>query len=251
MLPHDERGDGPAVVLLHSGVADRSMWSEHLDPLAAAGYRAVAFELSGFGEAPIGPGPWAPWSDVLGAMDQLGIERAAVVGNSFGGAVALRIAVLAQSRVTALALVSAPAPGIEPSPELTAAWEQEEEALERGDVDAAVAAVVAAWTLPDAPAPIRERVAAMQRRTFELQGNAAHPDEAPDPLDDDPDAVRTVKVPALVAVGERDKVDFREGAQALARALPNASHVVIPGAGHLAPLERPEQFRELLLEFLG
>jgi pimeloyl-ACP methyl ester carboxylesterase len=251
MLPHDELGDGPAVVLLHAGVADRTMWSEHLEPLAAAGYRPVAFELSGFGEAPIGSGPWAPWSDVLGAMDELGIERAAVVGNSFGGAVALRIAVTAPDRVSALALVSAPAPGIEPSPELMAAWEQEEEALERGDVDAAVAAVVGAWTLSDAPAALRERVAAMQRRTFELQGDVAHPDEAPDPLDDDPDAVRTIEIPALISVGERDKIDFRDGAQALAEALPNARHAVIAGAGHLAPLERPEQFRELLLEFLS
>ena len=189
MLPHDELGTGPAVVLLHAGVADRSMWSEHLEPLAAAGYRVVAFELSGFGEALAGPGPWAPWSDVVGAMDELDIEQAAVVGNSFGGAVALRVAVVAPSRVSSLALVSAPAPGIEPSPQLKAAWEQEEQALERGDIDAAVDAVVRAWTLPDAPAPLRERVAEMQRRTFRLQGDAGDLTEAPDPLDEHPDAV--------------------------------------------------------------
>lgn len=251
MLPHDELGTGPGVVLLHAGVADRSMWSAHLEPLAAAGYRVVAFELSGFGEALAGPGPWAPWSDVLGAMDELDIEQAAVVGNSFGGAVALRIAAVAPSRVSSLVLVSAPAPGIEPSPELRAAWEQEEQALERGDIDAAVAAVVGAWTLPDAPAALRERVAEMQGRTFRLQGEAGDLTEAPDPLDEDLEAVTAISVPALVAVGERDKADFREGAQALARALPNATQVVIPGAGHLAPLERPDQFRALLLEFLA
>jgi pimeloyl-ACP methyl ester carboxylesterase len=148
-------------------------------------------------------------------------------------------------------LVSAPAPGIEPSPELRAAWEQEEQALERGDIDAAVAAVVGAWTLPDAPAALRERVAEMQGRTFRLQGEAGDLTEAPDPLDEDLEAVTAISVPALVAVGERDKADFREGAQALARALPNATQVVIPGAGHLAPLERPDQFRALLLEFLA
>jgi 3-oxoadipate enol-lactonase len=102
MLPHDERGTGPAVVLLHAGVCDRSMWSQHLEPLAAAGYRPVALELPGFGTTPFTP---APWVDVIEAMDELGIEQAALVGNSFGGAVALRIAVVAPAKVSSLVLV--------------------------------------------------------------------------------------------------------------------------------------------------
>ena len=57
-------------------------------------------------------------------------------------------------------------------------------------------------------------------------------------------------MPALVAVGERDLSDFREGAQTLASALPGSRLVTIPGAGHLAPLETPQAFRDLLLGFL-
>src|SRR5207249_237450 len=106
---------GPAVVLLHAGVADRSEWAAHLEPLAAAGFRAVAVDLPGFGDAPEEPGPQAPWRDVLATMDALGIERAAVVGNSFGAAVALRVAVAAPARVSALVLLSGRAPGAEPS----------------------------------------------------------------------------------------------------------------------------------------
>src|SRR5206468_12752513 len=87
MLPHDEAGSGPAVVLLHAGVADRTMWSEHLERLADAGYRAVAVDLPGLGAARVTPGEQAPWADVLRTMDELSIERAALVGNSFGGAV--------------------------------------------------------------------------------------------------------------------------------------------------------------------
>jgi pimeloyl-ACP methyl ester carboxylesterase len=75
-------------------------------------------------------------------MDALDIDRAALVGNSFGGAVALRVAVVAPERVAAMALVSTPAPGVEPSAELEAAWHAEESALARGDVASAVAAVV-------------------------------------------------------------------------------------------------------------
>ena len=250
LLPHDEAGSGPAVVLLHAGVADRAMWTEHLPHLADAGLRAVAVDLPGFGEAPVAPGEQAPWADVLDTMDELSVERAALVGNSFGGAVALRVAVVAPDRVSSLALVCAPPPALDPSAELVAAWAAEEAAIERGDTDAAVEAVVAAWTLPDASPELRGRVAAMQRRAFALQAAAPPTTDAPDPVERHPVALAGLQVPTLVAVGERDKPDFRHGAQALARALPRARHVVLEGAGHLPPLETPEAFRRLLLDWL-
>jgi pimeloyl-ACP methyl ester carboxylesterase len=251
MLPRDEAGSGPAVVLLHAGIADRTMWSEHLEGLADAGYRAVAPDLPGFGEARVAPGEQAPWADVLRTMDELSIERAALVGNSFGGAVALRVALVAPDRVSALALISAPSPALEPSPELEAAWEAEEAALQRGDIEAAVEAVVDFWTLPDASQQLRDRVAAMQRRAFALQAEAPPATEAPDPVAQRPEALAGLSVPTLVAAGELDKRDFRQGAETLARTLPRARHAVIEGAGHLAPLEAPEAFRELVLAFLG
>jgi len=250
MLPYDDLGSGPVVILLHAGIADRTMWAEHLEPLAAAGYRAIAVDLPGFGEAPVAPGEQAPWADVLETMDALAIDRAALVGNSFGGAVALRIAAVAPLRVSALALISSPAPELEPSPELQAAWEAEESALDRGDIDAAVEAVVGAWTLPDAPQALRDRVAAMQRRAFVVQAEAGSVAEAPDPLDQNRDALSRLDVPTVVAAGDHDLVDFRHGAELLARSLPNARHAVIQDAGHLAPMETPETFRGLLLDFL-
>ena len=185
LLPHDEVGEGPAVVLVHAGIADRSMWDELLAPIAAAGYRAIALDLPGFGDAPVGLEA-SPWIDVIETLDALGAGPAVLVGSSFGGAVALRVALLAPDHVRALVLVSAPAPGLEPSERLLAAWDAEESALECGDVEAAVAAVVDAWTLPDAPAALRERVARMQRRAFELVLAAGEPADAADPLEDVP-----------------------------------------------------------------
>jgi pimeloyl-ACP methyl ester carboxylesterase len=248
LLPHDDVGVGPAVVLLHAGVADRRMWDDLLPALAAAGHRAIAVDLPGFGDA--SDPACAPHTAVLDTMDALEVERAALIGNSFGGAVALRVAAVAPDRVVAMALVSAPAPGVEPSAELEGAWEAEESALERGDLDGAVAAVIDAWTLPDAPAGLRDRVAEMQRRAFEVQARAVHEMPDDDPLEPDSSALSTLEIPALIAVGELDMRDFQVGAEQLAQELPQARLMVIPGAGHLAPLERPESFRQLVLDFL-
>jgi pimeloyl-ACP methyl ester carboxylesterase len=221
------------------------MWSEHLEPLAAAGYRVIAPDLPGFGEAPVSSGPQAPWNDVLETMRELELDRAALVGNSFGGAVALRAAVVAPAAVSSLALISAPAPELEPSDELEAAWEAEEDALEDGDLDGAVEAVLEAWV----PERLRDRVRPMQRRAFELQAQTGEVGEAPDPAEK-LDALRGIEVPALIAAGEGDMRDFLDGAEAMARVMPGARSEVIAGAGHLAPLETPEAFRTLILEFL-
>jgi pimeloyl-ACP methyl ester carboxylesterase len=248
LLAHDELGTGPPVVLLHAGVADRTMWSEHLAAIAGAGHRVIALDLPGFGESPV-PVLDEPWADVLETMDALDVAAAALVGNSWGGAVALRVAVVAPGRVSALVLVSSPGSDSEPSAELQAAWAGEEAGLERGDIEATVEAVVQAWTLPDAPAALRSRLAAMQRRAYAAQLAAPEPSEVPDPAEQ-PDVLASLSIPALVAVGELDMPDFHAAAEELARVLPRARHTVIAGARHLAPLEQPAAFQTLVLDFL-
>jgi 3-oxoadipate enol-lactonase len=246
----DHAGDGPAVMLVHAGIADRRMWQADLPGLADQGWHAIAPDLPGFGEHAPTADPPAPWTFLAHVLDELAIDRAVVIGCSFGGAVALRFAVTAPERVAALALISAPAPGLEPSAQLEAAWTAESEAMERGDIDGAVDAVLAAWLAPDAPPDLRDSVAAMQRRAFELDPTGEMPQPA-DPLEGHPECLSGVEVPALVAAGERDMPDFLWSARQLAQALPRSSHHVIAGAGHLAPLETPEVFRGLLGEFLA
>jgi pimeloyl-ACP methyl ester carboxylesterase len=250
VLPHDDVGDGPALVLLHAGVADRRMYAQHLQPLAEAGLRAIALDLPGYGDARVPDEEHVPHLDVIDTLDELGIEQAALAGNSFGGAVALRVAAVAPERVSALVLVSSPWENIDVSPELAAAWEAESSALEEGDVDAATAAVVDAWTLPDADEELRRLVAEMQARAFATQLAAPEPREGTDPLEVDPTLLRTLQMPALVLVGEHDMPDFHLAADELAQQLANARRETISGAGHLAPLETPEAFRELVLGFV-
>ena len=112
LLPFDDTGEGPAVVLLHAGIADRRMWGEQLGPLAGAGLRVIAMDMPGFGQAPVAEGKDEPWLDVLETMDAAGVDQAALVGNSLGGAIAQCVAVVSPERVSALALISSPAPGM-------------------------------------------------------------------------------------------------------------------------------------------
>jgi pimeloyl-ACP methyl ester carboxylesterase len=149
---------------------------------------------------------------------------------------------IAPGRVSALLLASTPMPG-EPSEGLAAAWQAEEEAMERGDVETAARGVAEAWA---PPGPLRERVEAMQRRAFELQLAAGDVEDAPDPADEDPDAFAKLEMPVLAAAGANDFPDFVTGAEQLAALIPGARLEVVDGAGHLIPLEAPERFRELV-----
>jgi pimeloyl-ACP methyl ester carboxylesterase len=127
VLPHDELGTGPAVMLLHAGICDRRMWNETLEALAAVGRRAIAVDLPGYGDAGLdASSPYAPWEDVLATLDNLGVEQAALVGVSAGGGIGLRLAAVAPGRVSALRLISArPASDAPPSPELQSAFDAE------------------------------------------------------------------------------------------------------------------------------
>jgi 3-oxoadipate enol-lactonase len=240
------------VLLLHAGIADRRMWSEHLEPLAAAGHRVLAVDLPGFGEALPGPGPLAHWEDVLETMDALGIAQASLVGNSFGGAVALRVAALHPHRVSSLLLFSAPGvPEPDPSPELLAVWDAEEAALAANDLEKAVEIVIASWVRPEASAGVRERIATMQLANYERHAGEPGAEQAVDPLEDDPALVAAISCPVLLAAGERDMVDFKNAVWELAAKIPTARTTLIAGCGHLAPLEAPDEFRRLALENLG
>lgn len=252
-LHHAVRGDGPAVLLVHAGIADSRMWEPLAGRLVDAGHRVVTCDLRGFGRTPLEPGVFSNAADLLALLDELGIERAAVVGASFGGGVALELAIRASARVRGLALLGASLHESDASAELEAFDAEETAALDRGDLDAAVAANVRMWVTRDGrdvdPAVV-ELVATMQRDAFAVQLGVDAELEANDP----PVAARLAEIgaPALVAVGADDVADVHRVAARLAAELPNARPVVtVPGAAHLPALERPETVADLLIAFLA
>nr|WP_272919808.1 alpha/beta fold hydrolase [Streptomyces sp. SID5468] len=233
---------------MHARPTDRTMWRAHLPLLAEAGVRAIALDLPGHGDSPLPDHrEVAPWADVLDTLDHLGVDRFVLAGNSLGALVALQTAVTAPERVRGLALIGYRPHDLPPSPRLQTAWDREKTALDADDIEAAVQAGVDSWTSPNASDEVRAHAADMLRRQLTSQLAHGEPNLATDPLSQNADALRTLAIPALVGVGELDMPDFFQGGKSLADELDAGDLVVVPNAGHLAPLEQPEAFCALLL----
>jgi 3-oxoadipate enol-lactonase len=250
-------GEGaPPVVLVHAGVADSRMWDPQWAPFSAA-YRAIRFDLRGFGRSALPPEPYAHGRDLVALLERLGGGPVLLVAASMGGAVALEVAVARPDLVAALVLAGAALPGHDWSAETRASWDEEAAALERGDLDAAVEGNLRTWVDgrrgPSAavdPA-VRELVGRMQRRAFDLQLPVWDDADEEELVPDVADRLGEIRAPTLVLVGAEDLADFREIAERLAREIPGARHVTIAGAAHLPSLERPGEFNDLVLGFLG
>ncbi|PSK98368.1 pimeloyl-ACP methyl ester carboxylesterase [Murinocardiopsis flavida] len=243
LISHDTAGDGPAVLLLHAGVADRGMWDAQR-PLLAKTHRVIRVDLRGYGDSPLPPHPYDHVEDAVAVLDALGVPSAAVVGASFGGRIAQDLALRHPHRVERLVLLNPASTLLEADDELGAFEEREEALLDAGDLDGATALNVATWCGPDADGAARAHLAAMQRRAFDMQ-TAAEDLEVDEP--GDPAGIRA---PTLVVAGGHDLRAFHACALALQRAIPGAEYRNLPWAGHLPALERPDELGALLSEAL-
>lgn len=229
-------------ILLHAGVADSRMYRQQLETLAPA----RALDLPGFGQTPIGPD--TP-DDRTFVRNNLPDAPATLVGTSLGGRLALELALEVPERVAALVLVGSGLDGHEWSEEVRAFGAEEEAALERGDLDAAVEANIKLWLADDADPEVRALVAEMQRDAFQLQEGY----ESPLPPLDPPAStrLREIGIPTLVVTGSEDVRDIHEIAEKLAAEIPGAERATIAGSGHLPSLERPDDFDRVVLAFLN
>jgi 3-oxoadipate enol-lactonase len=252
---HDVHGEGPAVVLVHAGIADSRMWEPQLRSFPKS-HIVIRLDLPGFGNSPIETNPISYRGSVGEALDAAGVERAAVVGTSLGGMVALDFALDSPERVSALVLVGAGTDDHDYSEEMQTFDAEEEAAVARGDLDAAITANLDFWvagprrTLDEVDPKIRELVADMQLQA--LRQSKGHDDARADRLDP-PASQRLgdVNVPTLVVTGDEDVEDFRMMGDRLARDIPDAERATIAGAAHLPNLERPKEFDRIVLDFLA
>lgn len=164
--------------------------------------------------------------------DTVAGDRVALVGASYGGFVCLDFAARHPDLVSAVVLLDAPHPDHEESDDLLAYAEEEERLIEEGKLEEATDLNVSYWGIPGHLRP-------MVRRSLEFDVREVEEVD-----------LSAVRAPTLVIVGGQDNADFREMAERLARELPNAELVVIPGAGHLPSVDRPDATLELVKPFL-
>ena len=253
-LAYDDEGQGPPLLLLHAGIADRTMWDDVV-PMLKDRFRVIRFDLRGYGETPLPDGPFVYAADAAELLKALGIERAHLVGVSMGGHVALDLAIARPEMVDRLVLVGAGIDGWEHDASLAASWQEEEAAFERGDLDEAAWINVRTWLdgptrgEGDVPKALRRRVFEMQRAAFDQENPAATggwltPSRR--------ERLGDVTAPTPRPGGGRSTSGTSVGSRASSRRRsPGALFEELSAAAHLPPLERPEAFARTLIGFLG
>jgi 3-oxoadipate enol-lactonase len=255
-LHFTDRGSGPAVLLLHGHTLDRRVWAEVTPHLVARGLRVLEADLRGHGASAM-PSSGYHWShhagDMAAVLDAAGVERAAVVGFSLGGGVALEIAVTTPERAGSLVLVSPVMPDRPFEPEFMDNLRQVARTARSEGIQAAMAGP---WLMSPLFAvsfedeSVRERAAAIVRDFPGADYLATERDR----VDRDwsmPSRLSEIEAPTLVVVGEREMPGFAAFAEEAAAGVPGARLVRLPGGGHLLPLESPAELARLIGEHVA
>ncbi len=254
----DAAGEGRPLVLLHGFTGSSDTWRDLAGRLAG-GYRTIAPDLVGHArsDAPEAVERYAirrAAADLVALLRELGHERAAWLGYSLGGRVALQVAADHPQAVAALVLEGA-SPGIADAAERAARLASDEALAQRIERDG-VEAFVGEWervplfasqlALPaEARAAVRATRLAQRARGLanSLRGMGAG---AQAPLHD---RLPSIAVPTLLLAGSLDEKYVAIGRD-MARTLPDATMRMVEGAGHAAHLERPEAFARLVEDHL-
>ena len=254
MLRFASEGAGRIVLLLHGFPLDHTMW-EGQRAAIGQNYHVIMPDLRGHGqtEAPDGIYPIDDMADdVIELLDSLKITEPVVVGGlSMGGYLALSLAVRYPKRLCGLMLIDTRAAS--DTKEAARAREQLASSLERGGEVEGATSVMIGRLFADSTRvrhpEIVSRTSEVMRKTSPraiigcLRGMAVRPDRTND--------LGRITIPTLVMAGEADLVIPLAESQSMAAAMPNAELVIIPDAGHLAPLENPPVANAAILRFLG
>jgi 3-oxoadipate enol-lactonase len=240
----------PVVIALHGIATHSALWAPQL-PFWAGPFRLVRVDLPGHGRSPNvdGAGSTSAFAEWLCALlDELRIERAAVVGLSLGGMVAQAFALAYPSRVRSLVLAHTGARSPQTVRDL---WDKRLEQMRERGMESQIAASLARWFTPAfaARSPLTLAWAAdMVRRTSpEGYQCAAAAIRRLDHLDD----LGKIACPTLVVCGDNDGVVPVAAAEGIAAAVQNGRLSILRDAAHLGNVEQPVAFTETVGEFLA
>jgi pimeloyl-ACP methyl ester carboxylesterase len=250
------------LTLLHAGVADLRMWDGQIEAFAER-YRVIRYDLRGYGRTTMTDVPFSNRQDLRDLLDHLGAERTHLLGLSHGGQITVDVTLESPERVSALVAVACGPGGFEPTAEQEAspafvdlkATIDEVEAIEEArDWETLVERELQMWV--DGPGQSPDRVDPAIRQQMREVGLRNYRNYVTDgqPQVLKPPAVgrlAEITAPTLVIVGDLETVFVQAAAEALARGIPGARKVVVPGVAHMVNLEKPAQFEQAVLDFLA
>lgn len=248
-LAFDDAGTGPCVVLIHGHPFDRSLWSPQVEVLANE-FRVLAPDLRGFGASPATPyrvtlREYA--EDVEELLVGVGVERAAVVGLSMGGLVAMELATAHPERWWGLGLVTTTAAPV--TADERAVRRERADLVEREGMQGLIDYMHTGLYGPRATPELRSRIDAMMAHAppvgaaAALRGRAERPDYRP--------RLRELDLPVFVCTGSEDPWSNAAVTAEIVSHLRHPELLVVDGAGHLPNLEAADLFNVKLMEFLS
>lgn len=251
----DGNPSSPALLLIHAGIATLRMWDPQVDALARDHF-VVRFDTRGFGLTETQNVDFSNRADALAVLDHVGVHKAAVIGASRGGTIAIDLALEAPGRVLGLCAVASGPSGF-PDLELT---DREDElfdgldaAFEARDWERLNRLETELWGF----GPLRtasELDSAFVEAAYELNlANLPRAEESPVPVPLEPpayDRITDIAVPTLVMVGEHDMSAVLAQYEFLVMTIPLAEGHRFTDAAHLPNVERPEEFERVLLDWL-
>lgn len=242
-----EQGNGGVpIVFLHGVGSDKSVWRPQLDHFGST-RRALAFDYPGYGESEAarhGTTRDDYVSAILAAMASLGIGKAHVCGLSLGGIVAIAMHAAAPDRCASLII----ADSFAVHPDGRGIHDRGAEASRtigmRGLAEARAPLLLGENAADEVRREVVETMARIDPAAFRIGLEAVW-------LADQRERAAAIGVPSLVIVGADDKVTPPQLSRELAKAIAGSAMHVIAGAGHLANIEKPDEFNALVEEFLG
>ncbi|MEO8361655.1 MAG: alpha/beta fold hydrolase [Vicinamibacteria bacterium] len=248
-IAYEEAGSGPPLILLHDGLLPGATWDAQMEPLAKH-FRVIRYDRRRYGKSTSESDAFSDVDDLEALFVALKIERAALVGCSSGGGLAIDFTLAHKERVDALVLEGAVVTGFGYSQQFNErGFRNSAPLFLKNDKDAAVANWSRDRYLTD------ERNTTARARLAELLKLyplvAAGGSSGARPERPALGRLNEIKVPTLVMIGESDAPDVHAHAGAITAAVSGSERQVIPMAGHLTHLERPEDFNRRLLDFLA
>jgi 3-oxoadipate enol-lactonase len=246
-LNYEQEGEGSDLVLIHGLGADLHIWDNDAREFARH-HRVLRPDVRGFGASDKPPGPYSPAMfarDLDGLLEARGIENAHVLGISLGGVIAQRVALDFPARVRSLVLVSTSS---EVGRKSIAAWQRLADRIERDGFDAQTADASRAFSPafskshPEIVADLGGRNAACDPKGYAAAARAVSDYSWTAELP-------RLTAPTLILQGLDDQLTPPGGSVKMSRGLPHARLLLIPGAGHNLPIERPDVFHNSVLAF--